>query len=233
MAYCSRCGVEVEANRVQCPLCDTPIHCYDEETELSSLWPVQKELPKIRKRTKRILTLMPLLLFLVIAFLVVLIVDLRMTGSLGWSRYALTSLGTIFSVGIGIIIFWDIKILNLVWVTACVLMMLSLFDTFSGGTVWFTSTGVPLTLLTALYGELTLIGANFLGKKYGAQITLQSLLVTLLCFGIEYVLSTSGGTASFTWSLIVAAPLMLIFFTGVFSILVLKRYIDFDKYFHR
>lgn len=233
MAYCSKCGVEVEAERKTCPLCDVPIHRYDEEAELSSLWPIQRELPKVKKRTKRFLALLPVLIILTIAFLVILIVDARMSGSLLWSRYALTALGALFSVGAGIIILGDTKILTLAWVTITVLVMLWFFDSFNNGLTWFMPLGVPITLVAALYGKLSLIGAGLWGKRYGIQAMVQSLLVTLLCLSLDRIISSYRGSDGFTWSLIVSAPLMVLFALATLSTFVLSRFIDLEKYLHR
>ncbi len=234
MAYCSKCGVEVEAERETCPLCNIPIHRYEEEeAELSPLWPIQQELPEVKKRTKRFLALLPVLTILTVAFLIVLIVDARMSGTLPWSRYALTALGALFFAGTGIIILGDTQILTLAWVTATVLVMLWFFDSFNNGPTWFMPLGVPITLVTALYGKLSLIGAGLWGKRYGIQAMVQSLLVTLLCLSLDGIISSYRGTDGFTWSLIVAAPLMVLFALAALSTFVLNRFIDFEKYLHR
>lgn len=232
MAYCSKCGVEVEAQRTTCPLCGVPIHRYSEEDETSPLWPVQRELPAMKKRQKRFFLVLPLQVIFLIATLVLITVDLRMNGSLSWSRYPITVLGSLFSITLGIVLFGKSKILTLGWSTASVLVMLYLLDSFNGIT-WFSSLGVPLTLLSGVYGIITVVTAELLGRRFGAQLTVQALLVTLLCMGIDTVINHAAGTPALTWSLIVAAPLMVLFSVGILGIFVLKRFIDFEKYLHR
>lgn len=236
MAYCSKCGVEVEAERVNCPLCDVPIHRYDSEdsgVELSPLWPVQKELPVLKGSTKRFMMFFPLQVLISIAFLIILIVDIRMNEALTWSKYPLTAVGGAFSIVLGIILFGSFRLSTLAWTTLSVLVMLYLFDFYNGAVTWFTSISVPITLLAALYGQLTIVSARLIGRLYSAQFTLQSLLLSLLCLCIDWVVSSSNGAESFTWSLIVAAPLMVLFLLGIVWQFVMKKYLDPERFLHR
>jgi len=235
MAYCSRCGVEVEQDRDHCPLCDTPIHRYDEDETiaLSPLWPVQKALPKMSKPRVRFFTVSPILLALFIGFLVVLTMDLRMNGTISWSRYPLATIGMSFSITLGFLIFGGKRIYNLGWITGSVLIMLYLLDSFDGSIVWFNTLGTPVTLLVALYGGLTLIARELLSNRVAIQLTLQTLWITLLCLGIDFVVSDATGNDPFTWSLIVMVPLMAIFVISMVSIFVVDRFFDLDRYLHR
>ena len=233
MAYCSKCGVEVEAERKTCPLCNVPIHRYEEETAPSPLWPIQQQLPQIKKRTKRFLALMPVLIILAVIFLIVLVVAARMSEPMLWSRYTLTALGALFSACTGIILLGDTKILTLAWFTATLLAMLWRFDAFDPEQTWFIPLGLPVTLAAALYGKLTLIGANLWGKRYGIQAMIQSLLITLLCLSLDGLISAYRSTEAFTWSLVVAAPLTGLFAFAALCTFVLARYIDLEKFLHR
>ncbi len=176
---------------------------------------------------------MPLLIILTVAFMIILVVAPRVEGSLLWSRYTLTTLGALFSACTGIIILGDTRILTLGWITASVLAMLWFFDAFDGGPSWFSPVGLPITLIIALYGKLSLIGADLWGKRYGIQAMIQSLLLTLLCLSLDGVISTYRDTGIFTWSPIVAAPLMVLFAVAALSSFVLNRFVDFEKFFHR
>lgn len=233
MAYCSKCGVEVDADRTTCPLCDVPIHRYEDEAEPSPLWPIQRELPQVKKRTQRFMALLPALIILAVGFLIVLVVASRMSGPVLWSQYSLTALGALFSIGAGIILLGDTKILTLTWFTVTVLIMLWLFDSFDTGAPWFIPLGLPITLAVALYGKLTLIGADLWGKRYGIQAMIQSLLITLLCLSLDGLISAYQGAAPFTWSLLVAAPLTGLFAFAALCTFVLARYVDLEKFLHR
>ncbi len=165
--------------------------------------------------------------------MIILVVAPRVEGSLLWSRYTLTTLGALFSACTGIIILGDTRILTLGWITASVLAMLWFFDAFDGGSSWFSPVGLPITLIIALYGKLSLIGADLWGKRYGIQAMIQSLLLTLLCLSLDGIISTYRDTGIFTWSPIVAAPLMVLFAVAALSSFVLNRFVDFEKFFHR
>ncbi len=235
MAYCSRCGVEVEQDREQCPLCDTPIHRYEDEneTELSPLWPVQKALPRMSKPRVRFFTVSPILLALLIGFLVVLTMDLRMNSEISWSKYPLATIGMSFSITMGFLLFGEKRILNLGWMTGSVLIMLYMLDAFDGSVLWFDTIGMPITLLVSLYVGMSLIAMELLAKRKGTQLTLQTLWITILCLGIDYVVSDASGAEPFTWSLIVMVPMMTIFLISTIGIFVVDRFFDLDRYLHR
>ncbi len=233
MAYCSRCGVEVEQERTECPLCDTPIHRYDEEESCSSLWPIAYEQPQLRRRTKRFVSVLPLLLIFVIAFVILFTVDMRMNGVITWSKYSLSAVGSIIISIIGVVLFVETKIVTVGWITLSTIGMLYLLDSFNDASKWLMSMGIPLTILVAVYVEFSIIAFTQWKKKFSAFFTSQTALVTLLCFGIDYVISDANGAQPLTWSLIVAVPLLILGGFTLFSTKVLSQFFDIGKYLHR
>jgi len=149
MAYCSRCGVEVELSRITCPLCDTPIHHYDEFSSLSKLWPNQRMLPKKQILFLQAAMIVPTLILLAIAFGIILVLDLRPDGILNWSGYALAAVGSVAMGFAGILLVGRNRVLSLGWITVTVLFMMHLFHEIGGG-AWFEQTAVPLTLLSSV-----------------------------------------------------------------------------------
>lgn len=226
MAYCSRCGVEVEQSRTTCPLCDAPIHRYEELGKLSKLWPNQRVLPKKKILFLQAAMIIPACFLLIIAFLIILVLDLRPDGILNWSAYALTSVGSVCLGFGGILFVGRNRVLSIAWVTSVLLFMMKLFHSHGGG-VWFTEIAVPITVLAALIVYGSLFSWVFFKKKFRLQVTIHALLLMVLCFGINTIVNEQ-----ISWSLIVAIPFGVIAATGVFSIGVLPKLIDFDKYFH-
>ena len=95
MPYCSRCGVEVDAQIKTCPLCAAPIQRLPMDD--GSPWPVDEAPVPVpppmntdeRKGLARTITTLGFL----IPVSVVLTVDWFVTRSLDWSLYALSGLG--------------------------------------------------------------------------------------------------------------------------------------------
>ncbi len=95
MAYCVKCGVELDRHLTACPLCSTPVFL-PEETEDGS----QKRYPsRVQKSRPRQVNLVPSKAFvylmtfiLIIPMIVCLMIDFRGNGNLTWSFYPAASL---------------------------------------------------------------------------------------------------------------------------------------------
>ena len=228
MAYCSKCGVEVEQNKENCPLCGVPIHRYDDKPELSPLWPEQKERPKLSSKAMRFITVMPILTALAISLFIVLVIDFQSNKAITWSRYPIVSIITLFSISLGFLIFQGKKIINLAWLTSSIIFLLYFLDSFNGKLEWFSSIAVPLTLLGSAYIGVTLLSSEIFSNKITIQVTLQSLWISLLTVGVDFVINDR-----LTWSTVIATPLLIIFGIGLLLIFVVTRFINLDKYLHR
>lgn len=95
MAYCVKCGVELDKQLTSCPLCDTPVYLLDETQE-----EFQKAYPdRVQKKQIKHVNLVPSKAFvylmtfiLIIPLIVCLMVDIRRNATLSWSFYPAASL---------------------------------------------------------------------------------------------------------------------------------------------
>ncbi len=99
MAYCVRCGVELEESLKECPLCHTPVLLPElsdtAKTEPSArAWP--DHVPAKRRHRPNLVPPKPVVLLatflLLIPFLVTLFIDLKANGEVTWSFYPMSSL---------------------------------------------------------------------------------------------------------------------------------------------
>ncbi|MGI6125315.1 MAG: hypothetical protein ACOYIG_14295 [Acetivibrionales bacterium] len=96
MAYCVRCGVELQKGLKSCPLCDTEVLLPDEQGMEEGLVPFSERIPRnVRPRVN----LTPSRSFIVLAtfillvpLLVTLIIDFTANRTITWSFYPITSL---------------------------------------------------------------------------------------------------------------------------------------------
>ncbi len=95
VAYCVKCGVELERDLTSCPLCRTPVY-FPEEMEEEA----QKRYPnRVQKTQPKHLNLVPSKAFvylmtfiLIIPIIVCLMIDIRGKGTITWSFYPSASL---------------------------------------------------------------------------------------------------------------------------------------------
>lgn len=99
MAYCVKCGVELERDLTSCPLCRTPVYLPDETEEEA-----QKRYPsRVQKTQPRHVNLVPSKAFvylmtfiLIIPLIVCLMIDIRSKGTITWSFYPSASLSLVW-----------------------------------------------------------------------------------------------------------------------------------------
>lgn len=94
MAYCVKCGVELERNLTACPLCNTPVY-YMEETEKE----YQRYPERSQRKGPRQVNLVPSKAFvylmtfiIVIPIVVCLMIDFKSNRTVTWSFYPIASL---------------------------------------------------------------------------------------------------------------------------------------------
>ncbi|NLB78027.1 MAG: hypothetical protein GX796_04040, partial [Clostridiaceae bacterium] len=100
MAYCVRCGVELQKGLESCPLCDTEVLLPDEKDTEDGMVPFSERIPRnIRPRVN----LAPSRSFIYLAtfillvpLLVTLIIDYTANRTITWSFYPITSLALLW-----------------------------------------------------------------------------------------------------------------------------------------
>ncbi len=236
MPYCSRCGVEVDSEVKECPLCNAPIQKIEKEPEA-----VQKRFPdfepdgkpRMSERTRRNIAWEVISILCAIAVFVVGGSNLRGHATMSWSLYPIASVAAFWITSTLFIyayrIPWLIGSGSLLTISA----LLAAVDWVGGGLSWFVGLYLPILGVCVLVAALLLLVAarvRFIGLNVVAFV---SLGVALLCAGTDAAIERYvSGVISLSWSIIVLQALVP--FAGVMLFLHfrLRSRFNLKRLFH-
>jgi len=214
MSYCPRCGVEVDSDRKECPLCKTMIEKRHEGESLHLRNYPEKEMidegndfKKIAE--KKVFVWELLSIFLLVSIISIISIDLVTNRKFTWSPFPLTAIGAIWGCLTALFFIGRYKILTAV----CNFIFLSFFlyfiDFYAGGGGWFFSIALPVLILILVL----VIIISFVIKRFknNGLNTVGLILVgiALFCTGLENILSFHFfGRGAFSWSVIVGFSLI-------------------------
>lgn len=209
MPYCSKCGVEVDYNVGECPLCDFPIPKIEpeEKKEINRFPSPQNDYPnKVKKRKQRIFIIISVILLTIVELM--LFQNFSVEGKLTWSRYSAVSITASW-----IYLFFLFKFIpkfriSVIGISITTIILLYFLDILNGSLDWFVSIGLPCVLMSTI---TTLIFAYLFKKtkRKGLNIVSYILMsITLCCIVIEAFISLhTNHFIKLYWSLIVALSL--------------------------
>ncbi|MDD4295864.1 MAG: DUF6320 domain-containing protein [Ruminiclostridium sp.] len=223
MAYCVKCGIELEHNIDSCPLCSTPVY-FPDNTEESS----QRSYPERMQKSKtRHVNLVPSKTFvylmtfvLVIPAIVCLMVDIRSSSGLSWSFYPVASLLLIWVLMAYPALMKHYSFMKVLTIDiySIVLFLISL-DLYSGGFLSWSVFPVASLLLIWVYFLLF----SIFGHKKPGYIALIGYISTAL-----YLNLLEQATKS-SWFFKLALPILTLLFIKTCLVLILSRF----KFFKR
>ena len=241
MPYCVKCGVEVDEQIANCPLCHTEIpHIHEGSSVPETAYPQEArstvEAEKAEQtidHSRLALTWLIITLVLGIPFFVILTVSFQIKDMKLWMGYPLTALLTVWLI-ISIRFFFSrYKAAMTVGMFSAIGLMLYLFDLFDGNGNWFMPLGLPILGLFGVLGGLVLtvcMKVKAKGLNIAGYILLGSALFT---FGLDSIISNyilNHFEPSWSWIAISAQiPVALIFFCAHF---LFKKRDDYKKFFH-
>ena len=243
MPYCPRCGVEVDKEIRECPLCSFEIPLVEEEPEapteeieLKNYYNELQNLKKTRRKRAKQFTFTVILLGSIAAVVNNTLQDYLGNNSLTFSPYVISSISLflLFMLPVfGLIRGWKKIILLLGIGTAGFLLSI---DFYSHGIEWFPLLGFPLTILTfgSLFLIMLLIKKIKPGKLYSTSIILGAVSVFMILVELIIELYLGGGV-KLDWSLqalVAAGSLALLMILGGLmrkkhTFAKLKRYLHF------
>ncbi len=207
--YCVKCGVKLADSEDKCPLCMTRVYHPDiERPDGETLYP-PNHLPG-KHKSFPVLQFIFTALFLISA-VVVIICDIKFSGSFTWSLYVLGAL--VLGYVAAILPSWFAKPEPVVFVPcsfAASAVYLLIVNCISGGK-WFLSFAFPVCgactiLITAVVALLRFLKKGRLYVAAGAVMAFGGLIVL-----IEFLLSITFSNISFAaWSLIPMAAMVMI-----------------------
>jgi hypothetical protein len=169
MPYCSRCGVEVDEGVAACPLCAAPIQILDGPAASPSSGPYPQYIIdpenayKLSKAERRRIGLELLTLASVLASGALFLIDMLADASLGWSRYAVASIGLGWIVSAAPLALSGRAKSALAVIGAAVPAFLLVIDGLDGRLEWSVSLGLPITF--ASYSALAATAAAIATRR--------------------------------------------------------------------
>lgn len=242
MRICRKCGVRVEDNVDECPLCGEPVteerrRQLRSEQERYSVLSAGAEVQPANAETVRSAKIWLLQMVSLVAFTAAIIVfaaDFAFEFSLSWSQIPLLAIGFVYLATAAIIALVRHPIALLITETAIVAGFLLLLDLLLMQAHWFLTLALPITLLVALLagGSATAIVRLKLNALQAVAVGL--LASGFFVVGLEFVLNYAlRGELLVSWSLIAFACTLSLFFLILFINKRLReRHAEFRKIFH-
>lgn len=235
MPYCSRCGVEVHEAVNHCPLCEAPIQKLPMKNGL--YWPAEEAgpppIPPMSPDERIALTRIITTLGFLIPVSIVLTVDWFINRQLGWSLYAVLSLGAVW--------LWAILPLAIqrrpyLLTLSCSLVGIALLSgiaLLTGNFSWLPGLGIPI-LAGAGGLVMAVVGITRHTQRRGSNVAAWILFaLVIFSFGTDLLVSLyQSGQAKPGWSIIVAATLIPISLLLIYIHYRPSRQTRIRRYFH-
>ncbi len=219
MKTCPNCGIRFENKDGRCPLCERD----GGEIEL------RKAVAFTKVFYWRLYSI-----FSLVAFMIILVIDLVYTSGLSWSKIPLISI-----LYIWITLFLNLKIrlksfTPIFLQAAATIIMLAFMDRFTPGKPWFIELALPV-----LIGLGVLLNLSLLVGKFTHPSLLQTTAINIIIAGIFLILlellikNYKQETSGISWSLIAFVCLLpLSLFFIYFDKKIKKNGEELKKYFH-
>lgn len=241
MPYCPRCGVEVDYNVTECPLCSfgipqipNTIDIKKEEIELKNYYAELRELKKIRKKRRKGVFFAILIISIIFAGINNVIQDWYANGALIFSPYVLSSLGLL--TGILICLFGFIKDWKKIFIFLFCITLAFLFsiDMYSGKIEWFLTLALPIA--SASFG-LTFGVSYLIYRKKPGGLNNSGIIFTgisILIILLELIIDLYMGELHLTWSIqvFVSAFSLAMIFLLARKIVHGKSFRQLKRFFH-
>lgn len=186
MAYCVKCGVELEPGAKKCPLCNTPVVLPFEQTEtFDTPYPVYKQKPKLKigKGTAMIVVGLVLLLPL----LITVISNLTINHALTWSQYVISSLLAFYVMVASIVMLKERPVLAIVVIGLDIEAFLMFINYMTNGR-WFLTFALPLVAVVTVFAIIIAILCRKHLIKVPTLVSVSMLFSGVLCIVIEILL---------------------------------------------
>jgi hypothetical protein len=242
MTKCRKCGVLVEDELDECPLCGEPVtedarEQRRSERERENVLRAGGSVEPENEETVRSAKIWLFEMTSLVAFTAAIIIfaaDFAFGFTVTWSLYPLLAIGFVYLVTAAIIAFVRVPGVLLAAETLIVAGFLLLLDLLIGQADWFLSIALPVTVLVAL-----IVG---IAGVVIAKLSLNALQVLAVVFlasgffvvGLELILNYAiNDQILVSWSLVAFACTLSLFFLILFINKRLReRHAEFKKIFH-
>ncbi len=216
MTYCPRCGVEVEANILKCPLCNTTLQPLDEEKpDYKSKYPddvpKDEQKPPKEKKKKRLLAFEITSVVLVIPLIVSITTNLIIDQTVTWALYPTATLLLMWFMISAPLLFPNKIVVLAAGEFIPLLVYFLVIDLIDNGTLnWYVRVALPIIASIGVAGFIIAFG-TLKSKNKGLNIPAFILFgISIICLIVDVcVTSYINGIPDLGWSLYVLVPAVL------------------------
>lgn len=229
MAYCPKCGVEVESKK--CPLCSYTIKQDIHTVPFSHSVEVDKRKVYLQAKEKRSIYNASTTFFAILISSICLTVDYYFDNRVSWAIYPIIAASAMaFITAVSIYIRGPLKIISILIIF---LIMLFLLDIYIPVTNFFLMISLPISAITSIIS----FGISLIIKKSsrnGANIAGYILIgIALLTITIDLIIQNFiGNMLVLTWSLITTVSLIPIALFLLYIHHIFSKRVDLTKVFH-
>jgi hypothetical protein len=223
MAYCYKCGVELDRSAERCPLCSTPVPCLSDDCDGDERAEEGLEAGKARAYpdfiidpqnkynltgTERRRIAIEIISFSFILGAAIIVLADLLDGNLGWSLFGAAALACAWVLVAGVVWLWKRPLGIVGCATLSLAAFLVVIDLLAGGNAWSIGLGLPILLSAAGLLVLTLLILR-LSKSKGFDTVAHCLLAfTIFLLSVEAIIDLHlRASVHFSWSLITALSL--------------------------
>lgn len=213
MSYCVNCGVELEQNARECPLCNTPVLNPREQTQQEkrnagrtaegpSAFPREKgQVETVKKKDLGLLLSMVILASVATCG----ILNLLVFDSTPWSLAVIGACVILWVFMIPVVIYTRQSVYaSLLLDGGAVALYLYMLTFLAGSDEWFLGLGLPITVLVTVIAELVTLCILKLPRSFLTVALYLFTALGLLCMGLEMLIRHYLEARFFlTWSAVV------------------------------
>lgn len=236
MSICSNCGVELDDDMKQCPLCGKSVGgilVENRETNIAATGLKVTGILQAKEKTllQRIVWQVTSIVLLS-SIISTVIIDLSIHNLMTWSVFPVTICMIIFSYS-SLFAFWHVKkiyqVLAGLFISSCLIIVLHLLLPLLN---WPLQLGLPILVALNLIAMALIMLINLTKERGLNVIAYTCVAIAILCVCIEAALSLYKGNIVLRWSVIVAACLLPVIAALLFMHHRIKRNPDLEKLFH-
>ena len=214
MPYCPKCGVEVDDNIIECPLCKFPIpNVEKEETKelQESKYPIANNIYSEHRQKIKSQLFFVTIVILVSAVVVLSVVELIYPVNSIITNYLFIVLLSLFVYSFLLFGFLN-RGLTILGITSTTTVLVYFIAKINNGN-WFNSYALPLIIV--IY--INVLAFDYIYRhskkknRFGYLPAFSLLICSSLCLGIESIISLNiYGSIHLTWSIIVTVTCILV-----------------------
>lgn len=188
MSYCVNCGVELDASRRECPLCNTPIINPRELKEKTHPSPFPRDSEKVEAVKRKDVGVLLSTVVVATAVICGLLNALAFPGSY-WSLAVIGVCVILWVIMFPVVIYTKQPVyVSLLLDGLAVAVYLYMLTYLTGGNDWFYGLGLPIVFFVTIISELFTVCIKKLPRSFLTVALFIFTALAILCIGLEVLI---------------------------------------------